>query len=74
MWKLSNAVHTKLGKVRSSTAQSWNVGKYNLQTSVTIIEETTFEKGKGIETFVYFVDAKQVKLAGWHINSDLITK
>jgi len=74
MLKLLNAVHSKLGNVKSSTATRWQVGNYNLQTSVTLVEETTFEKGKGVETFTFFVDGDRAELAGWHINSnDFIT-
>jgi len=72
--KLFNAVHNKLGNVTDSKAVNWQVGNYNLTTTVTMVYETTFEKGKAVENFVFVIDGKQAKLAGWHINSnELIT-
>jgi hypothetical protein len=72
--KLLNAVHTKLGNVKESTAQSFNVGNYNLTTTVTVVQQTTFERGKATEQFVFVIDGKNAALAGYNINSaDLIT-
>jgi hypothetical protein len=74
MLKILNAVHVKLGKVKSTAEQSWHIGNFNLTTTVTIVDETTFESGKGIETFTYIIDGNQARLAGYYINStELIT-
>jgi hypothetical protein len=74
MLKILNAVHTKLGKVKGASEQSWHIGNFNLTTTVTIVEETTFENGKGTETFTYVIDGNEARLAGYYINSsDLIT-
>ena len=73
--KLLNAVHTKLGKVKESTNQGWNVRQFNLTTGVTMTQETVFEKGKGTEEFVFILDGKKAALVNYHINSmDLITQ
>jgi hypothetical protein len=74
MNKLFNAVHSKLGKVKTSTETNFQIGNYNLKTSVMLTEETIFESGKGVETFTYYVDGNNATLVGWHINSnELIT-
>lgn len=73
--KLFRSVHNKLGKVTSSTNQTWKVGNYNLVSTVELVQNTQFEKGKGTEQFVFVVDGSEAKLAGYHINSmDLIAE
>jgi hypothetical protein len=73
--KLLTAVRTKLGRVVDSKAQSWNVGNYNLTTTVTLTQATEFESGKADEKFVFVIENKRAYLQSYFINSmDLITK
>jgi hypothetical protein len=73
--KLLTAVRTKLGRVVDSKAQSWNVGNYNLTTTVTLTQATEFENGKADEKFVFVIENKRAFLQTYFINSmDLITK
>ena len=73
--KLLTAVRTKLGRVVDSKAQSWNVGNYNLTTTVTLTQATEFENGKADEKFVFVIENKRSFLQTYFINSmDLITK
>ncbi|HTK38440.1 MAG TPA: DUF3887 domain-containing protein [Pyrinomonadaceae bacterium] len=75
MVKLLTAVHTKLGAVKSSAMQSWQVGNYNLVSTVVLVQETEFENGKGTETFTFVIEDKKATLGGYNINSmELITR
>ena len=70
MKKLFAAVHRKLGKVVETKQVGW---RSNVSTSGTFAEvqmDTKFEKGTGVESFVYRKDGDQLKLAGYHINSN----
>jgi len=51
--KLLEAVHRKLGGVKDSQQVSLNVNTGTGGTFVTVIMQTTFEKGTGTEEFVY---------------------
>lgn len=73
--KLLNAVHARLGNVKSSNMSNWRVGNYNLTSIAALVQETEFEKGKATETFVFVLDGKNAVLAGYNVNSnDLITQ
>lgn len=75
MTKLLFAVRSKLGQVVDSKTQTWNVGNYNLTTTVRMVQVTEFEHGKADETFVFVIDDNRAILQTYHINSmDLITK
>ena len=69
------AVHSKLGRVKSTESQNWKVGNYNLKTSVSLQQKTQFENGSGVETFNYRIEDEKAILVGYNINSrDLIVK
>ncbi len=69
------AVHRKLGKVRSSTNQGWQVRATTSGTFVAVTQDTTFETGRGIESFRFAVRDGSAVLVGYDINStDLIVK
>ena len=73
--KIASAVRTKLGRVVDTKNQTWNVKTFNLLTTVTLLQKTTFENGEGDEQFVFAIENGKAVLYGWHINSmDLITK
>ena len=72
---LMAAVRRKLGKVVQSTNVGFNVRSFNLVTTVYINQQTTFEQGKGTETFTFQMNNGQAVLQGYHISSkELIMK
>lgn len=68
--KLTGSVHDKLGQVVSTTAMGWSVNYLDSQTRVVVHEQTQFQHGKAIESFMYIVRGKNAKLAGYNIQSD----
>jgi hypothetical protein len=71
-----STVRTKLGKVKDSKTQGWNVrGSVSTGTTVVLVTDTTFEEGKGTETFTFRIESEKARLVGYNINSqDLILK
>jgi len=68
--KLIDAVHRKLGKVRSSKQVGWNANATTGGTFVTLTMETVFEHGSGVEQFVYRKgDGGRMALVGYNIQS-----
>lgn len=75
MTEILQAVHIKLGKVRSSTNQTWRANSFNLETQILMVQNTEFEQGKAVENFTFLYADKKVSLMGYNINSkELITK
>jgi hypothetical protein len=73
--QLMEAVHRKLGPVIDTVNSGWNVNNYNFKTYVSLTQDTTFQSGKGTESFIYQIQDKQAKLLQYNINSnDLIIK
>ena len=71
--ELFEAIHRKLGTVTESTNMSWNVNTFNLETRVVLVQNTSFERGSGTETFTYRITDGKARLLGYFINSnDLI--
>ncbi len=69
------AVRRKLGKVKSSTTENWQVQNYNMTSSIVLVQATEFENGKGNETFTFVIDGDSAKLSGYHISSnDMLIK
>lgn len=66
--KFISAVRRKLGKVKSSSRQTWNVNVGTGGTRIVLTYETEFEYGKGIETFTFL----NGKLLGYNINSNTL--
>ena len=72
---LYSVVRRKLGKVTDSQTVNWNVRTFNAVTTVVLVQNTTFEEGKGAETFTFRIKNEQASLLGYNINSqDLIMK
>jgi hypothetical protein len=68
------AVNRKLGSAKDSKDSGWAINFRISGAVVTLTLKTEFEKGSGIETFVYRVAGKDAQLMGYHLNSnDLIT-
>ena len=62
-------VANRLGPVRRSTQQGWNVNVGTGGTMVTLGYATEFTRGRGNETFVFQVSGGTAKIAGYNINS-----
>jgi hypothetical protein len=72
---LMNAVERKLGKVSSTATKTWGVRSFNFKTTVSMSQQTVFEKGQGTESFTFALDGTNAVLIGYNIQSmDLITK
>ncbi|AXB77184.1 DUF4019 domain-containing protein [Novosphingobium sp. P6W] len=68
--KLLDAVHRKLGKVKSSQQIGWNANATTGGSFVTVSTETTFERGTGTEQFVFRKgEADKLTLVGYDIQS-----
>jgi hypothetical protein len=71
--KFVEAVHRKLGNVKSTTNAGWQVNNYNFVTRVVLQQHTVFERGAGDETFTFVLKDNSPKLLGYNIQStDLI--
>jgi hypothetical protein len=73
---LLNAIHRKLGVVKKSDLRnmrmSWNFGR---GATVSLVYDTTFDSGRGVESFVWHLNNNQPALYSYYINSnDLIIK
>ncbi|MHA3773092.1 hypothetical protein ACXR0O_16290 [Verrucomicrobiota bacterium sgz303538] len=72
---LLNAVHRKLGAIKSSKQIGWRVNSFNFQTNVLLNYKTTFAGGDAVESFNCRIDGDKAVLLGYNINSNaLITK
>jgi len=71
--KLLDAVHRKLGNVQqSNTGVAWFAGQ---GATVTLVYETKFAQGTGMEKFVWHIKDNGAALYGYNINSnELVTK
>ena len=67
---LLGAISRKLGQVTSSTQTTWHVNYGTGGETISLQYTTTFEKGSGVEQFLYVVRDGKVQLDGYHINSD----
>jgi hypothetical protein len=74
--KILQAVHSKLGTVRESSLRNTGVAWFAGQgSSVTLVYDTRFSDGTGMEQFVWHIKDNQASLYSYRINSnDLITK
>ena len=73
--ELMAAVQRKLGKVTSTSNSGWRVQSFNLQTTVLMSQNTTFEHGQGTESFTFALNGTNAALVAYNIQSmDLITK
>ena len=73
--KLLSSIHRKLGSVKSTSNENWNVSTFNLTTRIVMIQNTIFEQGTGTEKFTFVITDSDALLLGYNINSnDLIEK
>ena len=68
--KLFAAVITKLGKPISSSQSGWHVNFGTGGTVVTLEMQTEFERGKGVERYVFRISDGVARLMSYHINSN----
>lgn len=72
---LLGAVHRKLGKVVRTEQVGWNSNVSTSGSFAQVQMDTTFEHGKGMETFIYRKVDEELKLSGYNINStDMMLK
>jgi hypothetical protein len=74
--KLLGAIHGKLGVIRESNLRNTGVAWFAGQgATVTLVYETKFSGGTGIEKFVWHIKDNRATLYNYNINSnDLITQ
>lgn len=74
--KLLQAIHNKLGTVQESSLRNTGVAWFAGQgATVTLVYDTRFSDGTGIERFVWHIKDNQASLYSYRINSnDLIMK
>lgn len=68
--KLMQGMTRKLGGYRSSTETGWRWYGGTNGTMVTLGYRTVFEKGVADEEFVWKVENRAAKLAGYHVSSN----
>ena len=74
--KLLEAVHRKLGNVQQSNLRNTGVAWFAGQgATVTLVYQTKFAEGTGMEKFVWHIKDNGAALYGYNINSnELVTK
>lgn len=74
--KLLDAVHRKLGNVQQSNLRNTGVAWFAGQgATVTLVYETKFAQGTGMEKFIWHIKDDGAALYGYNINSnELVTK
>lgn len=63
------AVHRKLGNSAHAEKVSWSVSYLGSGTFVNLFYKTGYAGGEASEQFVFRIDGKVAKLAGYHINA-----
>ena len=63
-------VREKLGTVKNSSSQSWNVNKNTAGSFVTLVYQTEFEQDSAVtETFIFVLEGENAKLHNYKVNS-----
>jgi hypothetical protein len=70
--KLLGAVHGKLGAYRTGKNSGWRVNYNSSGNNVVVQFDSSFEKGKAVETFTYAGVGNAIKLLGYNINSNTL--
>ena len=65
-------MHRKLGVTQSSVPRGWQINVQTSGTYVTLTVATVFAGGAAQERFVYRLQDKQARLAGYNINSNAL--
>jgi hypothetical protein len=69
---LLDAVHRKLGQVKTTKQIAWKVNYHTSGTFVAMTYKTQYAEGEATEQFVYRLKDKQAFLAGYHVNSNAL--
>ena len=73
--KLFEAVHRKLGNTKSQNLSFWNVNTTTNGFFITVVYDTSFERGSAQENFTWVKEGNKLSLVGYHIQSNaLITE
>ena len=67
---LLGVIGRKLGRVTNTNRTGWRVNYGTGGEQITLQYQTKFEKGSGVEDFVYVVRGGKTLLNGYHITSD----
>ena len=70
--KILRGLNTKLGKARSVETNGWNVNYHTSGTFVTLGFKTEFEKGHGIEQFIFRIADGKALLVSYNVNSPVL--
>ena len=69
---LLSAIHRKLGNFQSGAVAGWNDNVTTNGHFISLNYTAKYERGDATENFVYHVDAQQLRLAGYHVNSNAL--
>lgn len=69
MQALVDLVSDRMGAVKSSEREGFNLNTNNGLTETTVTMKTQFEKGEGLETFLFHGTGDDQRLVGWHVDS-----
>lgn len=67
--KILRGLNTKLGRAKSAEKNGWNVNYHTSGTFVTLGFKTEFEKGPGVEQFVFRIADGKALLVSYNVNS-----
>lgn len=70
--KFMSAVRGKLGGHTGGKTVGWHVNFGSAGKLVTLNRQASFERGDGIEQFVFRIDDSRPKLVSYHINSNAL--
>lgn len=69
MTKILGALSSKLGKVKTAQKSGWHVNFHTSGTFVTLGFKTEFEKGTGVEQFIFRISDGRPMLVSYNVNS-----
>jgi hypothetical protein len=67
-----STIRSKLGKQLTSKQRSWNMRRGNAGTTINVSYDTTFESGKGMETFSILFNDGAGSLIGYTVTSNIL--
>lgn len=70
--QLMEAIHRKMGKVKGAARTNANVNVNPSGTRVTLVYDTQFEQGAGVEQFVWRMQGDSARLESYNINSPVL--
>lgn len=67
-----DAVHRKLGAVKTASQEGWNVNYQTSGSFITMTYKTAFSDGDAVEQFTFRISGEQALLVGYHVNSEAL--